>query len=149
MSQITTIYDAIYTRVATLLPNHKELKVPRFIELNDTLFLKKGFAVSIGAAINTNRVFACKLSLQREVTLTNTLQIFATDRDATTRKTVEKQLLEDQFLLIKNIEQDPTLTQVTNQINFISDNGIQDIFIEADSFIMIQSLINFEYFEDL
>lgn len=149
MSKISQIHDAIYARVISLLPNHKELTNPRFMEQNDALYLRKGFAINITSGENTNRDFACSLSYRRTLLLTNTLQVFGTDRDTTLRKTTEKNLLEDQFLLIKDIEKDPTLNQVTNQINFLSDNGIQEVFFEQGSFLMIQSQINFEYFEDL
>lgn len=147
MTQISTIVDAFYTKVADLLPNHKELRNTKRLDQNDTLYLSKGFAISFGPMENSKRYISCKISLKREVTITNTMQVFATDRDVTSRKTVEKSLLEDAYTLIHWVEDDPTINDTLTQCQFVSDNGIEEVFNEQGSFLMIQSLFTFEYFE--
>lgn len=145
-TQISAIYDAIYARVISLLTNHKELRNPRLISANDSLFLTQGLGINLGAVTNTNRELACRLSLQRQLVITNTLAVNATERNVTIRKNAEKQLLEDQLIVLKNFEGDPTLSGVTDSIRFLFDNGIEEVFAESGNFIMIQSTFDFEYF---
>ena len=149
MSKITTIIDNIRTRVATILPTHKELPNNRTIGENDTLFLSKGRAVSIGPGANTNRLVGCKLSIQRIVTVTITRAHFGVDRDTTVRNNLEKNLLEDQFLIIQDLEKDPDVDGVTARMVYSSDNGIEEVFGEQGHFLMIQTIFDFEYLEDL
>ena len=149
MSKITTISDNIRLRVATILSDHKKLPNNRLIEENDNLFLSKGYAISLGAGNNTNRLMACKLSIQRSAIITITRAHFGVDRDTTVRDTLEKNLLEDQFLIIKDLEKDPDLDGDTARFVYLGDNGIEEVFVEQGHFLMVQSTFDFEYLEDL
>jgi hypothetical protein len=149
MSKISTIADNIRTRVTTILPTHKILPNNRIIEENDTLYLSKGQAVSLGPGLNTNRLTGCKLSIQRTATVTITRAHFGVDRDTAVRNTLEKDLLEDQFLIIQDLEKDPDLDGTTARMVFLADNGIEEIFVEQGHFLMIQTTFEFEYLENL
>lgn len=149
MSNISTAIDAIRTRVSTLLSGHKKLSNNRVIEENAALYLDRGYAVAIGPGVNTNRLVGCKMSLNRSVIVTVTRAHFGVDLDTAVRDTLEKTLLEDQFLIIKDLEKDPTVSEAVAKINYTNDNGIEEVFIEEGHFLMIQTIFDFEYFEDL
>jgi len=149
MSDISTIIDNMRTRVAAVFPTHKKLPNNRQIEENDTLFLSKGYAVAIGPGANTRRLLSCKLSVNRAAIITITRAHFGVDRDTVVRDTLEKNLLEDQFLLIKDLEKDPSLDGFVAKINYSTDNGIEEVFVEQGHFLMIQTVYEFEYFENL
>lgn len=149
MSSISTIYDTLRVRMATIFPDHKELPYNQTINLNDGLFLTQGWAVYFADAINTNRLLSCQLSLSRNVNITLSRKVFGLDRDVTTRVTVEKNLLEDHLILIKDIEKDPDLNGAAAKILYISDLGIQTLFSEQMHYLYIQTIFSIEYFENL
>lgn len=149
MSTISTIVDTIRTRLATVLPSHKKLKNNSNIILNDTLFLAQGQTLQVSSAFNTNRVLGCQLSLTRSVVVSITRQSYGTLRDDALRETTEKALLEDHYLVVKDLEKDPDLNSTCARFVYVSDTGIQEIFIEELQFLMIQITFEFEYFENL
>jgi hypothetical protein len=149
-TKISTIYDSIYTKISGVLTDHKELYYPTQIELNDEILLEKGFAISLGNATPSNRNLSCLYWIRRDILITNTLSVFAPNTNDTIRKTKEKDLFENQIKIILAVEKDTYLqSQITN-FRFDGDNGIQYIYGEANNnFIMLQSRISFEYFENL
>lgn len=154
MSNISTIYDALITRVSAVLPNHNRLPLNTNIDLNMESRLRQGWGLSFAAgAINTNRVMAGnggKMSVDRSFLLSITRQEFVQDQNASGRATAEKQLLEDQFLVIEDLEKDPKLgTSICINARYVSDNGLEFVFPDERKYIMIVSTINVEYFEDL
>ena len=149
MSKISTILDNLRTRVSTVLPTHKQLPFNREIEENDTLFLSKGYAIAVGPGSNTNRNLSCRLSIARTAIITVTRAHFGVDRDITVRNTLEKDLLEDQFLIIDDLEKDPSLESVVAQIKYESDNGIEEVFVDTGHFLKIETVYSFEYLETL
>lgn len=149
MSKISTIYDNVKTRLSTVFPDHYELHNPRNIELNNRLWLTQGQGVLFGSASNTERNLSCRLSIQRDMTITLTRQIYGTDQDLTAKSNTEKQLFEDQYLLIDDLEKDPDLDETTARIAYVSDGGIVEVTFDEVQFLMIQSLFQFEYLETL
>lgn len=148
MSVITTAFDDIETRLDGLFSStHRRLVNPYQPELNDTKALNRGWGFFIGPGTNTNRKLGCKLSIQREVTVLHTIINRGTERDITIRETAEKLLLEDQFLAIKNFEQNPVVNNDVPKFVYSADNGIEYIFTEQTNFIMIRSTFIMEYFE--
>jgi len=149
MSHISTIYDTVRTRMATLFPTYKELPYPGSLEFNDGLFLTNGWAVQIGDATNTRRLLSCQFSISRNLSITITRKSFAVDRDITTRVAAEKGLLEDQYTMIKDLEKDPDLASTLARIEYTSDLGIQTLFSEQLHYLYISSTFSIEYFENL
>lgn len=148
-TKITTIYDAIYTKVDGLMTDHTELPRPFAIDENDDLFLRKGYAIYIGPAVQNPRHATCNYWVQRNLIITNTLSIYGADTNKTIRKTAEKNLLENQILLIDGLEKDITLGDTLNNLRFVSDNGIEFIYADQKNYLMLQSTFSFEYFESL
>lgn len=150
MSSLTNIYNAVGTTLSTLYSaTHKEIVNPYALELNDSLFLNRGYGFYFGPAINTKRQLSCQLSVEREIVIINTIVNRGTDRDITIRQTAEKQLLEDQFSLISQLENEPTIQPLVSKLEFTGDNGIEFIFDEKFNYLYIESSFSMEYFEDL
>jgi len=148
-TKISTIYDALYTKVTSLMTGHTELPRPFDIADNDDLFLRKGFAIYFASGVQNNRQATCNYWLQRNVIITNTLSIYGSDINVTIRKTAEKNLLENQILVIDGLEKDITLSDNLNNLRFVNDNGIEFIYGDQKNYLMLQSTFSFEYFESL
>jgi len=150
MSNITTIYDLFVTRLGVIYPSHSKLTNPHKIEENNDMLLKLGYGLRMGPGLNTKRHLACKASIEREITIVFTRKHFALEQTLTPKQTVEKALLEDQFLLIKDVETYPDLENtVIAKIEYVSDRGIEFIYGDKDNFIQLETVFNFEYFEFL
>lgn len=149
MSNISTVYDAMITRIAAKLTTHLRLPNPYKPNENSELFLKQGYGVALGPALNTNRLVACKLSIERQFFVSISRKYFALESSATNKASTEKQLLEDQLLLIQDFESDPTLNGSAFKTVYVSDNGIEYVFGEKDQFLIINSVFSIEYLEAL
>lgn len=156
MSAISTAYDNILIVIETNFPNHIELINPYFPELNDDLTYDAAWGMALSDGLNTNRVVGCEMSMQRSFIVTLTRKIFAGSLNRTSgtvseRRATEKQLLEDQIILIKDFERNP-LTSDANPIIgciFEADGGLEFIKTERSDLIMLKSIFRIEYFETL
>jgi hypothetical protein len=151
MSKASDAYDALKARVAAVLPSHFVLPNPYAPEQNSELALKQGQGVKMLGAINSNRSLSCQLSLRRGVEVVITRKYFGSEMMTSNKSSIEKALFEDQYLIIKEIEKDPTiaLTSVVVQTRFESDSGIEFVFNDDKPFLMIRSLFTLEYIENL
>lgn len=148
MSVFTSVYEEIRTRVSGTLTAYTELNNPYFIQEDADTMFDSGFAVAAASGENTNRVIASFATMSREFVIILTKRYFATDRDVTTRVTAEKALIEDQIKLIKNLETAPNSDNIA-KVQYTNDGGIE--FLEGDRFgyLVLQTRINVEYFENL
>lgn len=150
MSNISTAYTAIRTVMAATLTQHTELANPYFISKEADLIFTKGWAVGLGPGFNTNRNVGCQLSIQRDFVITVTRKLFNTDRDISGRVTVEENLCEDHYLIIKALEQSPVLNASTSgiaKILYVQDGGLEFIRTDRLDLIMFQLITSVEYFE--
>jgi len=156
MSNISTAYDEIRDLLIATLPNHKELINPYVVELNDEITLTKAFGLAFGEGLNTELQLACRLSISRNMRIILTKKIFAGNlmRSADgskVRRDTEKELFEDQYLVIKALEESPTITDsgVITDCKFTSDNGLEFVRIDKIDHIMLTSTFELKYFENL
>jgi hypothetical protein len=156
MSNISTAYDEIAALLSSTLPTHKEMINPYLPELNDDITYDKSFGLAFGEGINTNLQLACRMSIDRNMRVILTRKIFSGNlmrgTDAlTVRKNAEKNLFEDQFLVIKAMEESPTITDsgVITKCVFQSDSGLEFARIDRIDLIMITSTFVLSYFEQL
>lgn len=152
MSNLSTLYDNIKTNLATILSAHTWLSEAEFINENQEQALRKGFAIQIGAGIQGDLHIGCDVSVIREIIITVTREHFARELDRDAKYTVEQALLDDQLLVIKELEKDPSQEyglqgQVAN-LKFISDAGIQRVFEDKKNFLMIRSTFTLTYLEN-
>lgn len=154
MSNITTGFDAIKARLEALFTSgagYYQLSNPYDVDENTTSALQKGWGIAIGSASNTNRQLSCNLSLQRTMTIVLTRRRYANELDTVPKETAEKQLLEDQYILIKDLEKAIALNSAVSgltRFQYTSDGGIESV-IEGDAFIKLVTDFEMEYFEDL
>lgn len=148
-TNISTIFDAISAKLNTIYSTtHKKLTNPYVAEENDEKTLSRGYGFFLGSGTNTNRQMECMASISREVNFINTIINRGTDRDTDIRQTAEKTLLEDQFLLIKELEKEPTISLVVAKMIYLSDNGIEQVYGKENNYLMIQSIFEIEYLEE-
>lgn len=156
MSKISTAYDELSGVVASTLSDHVKVINPYLIDLNDDITFVKGYGLGFSTGENTQRLTKPKMSIRRtfEVTITRKIYIGNQMRSAdstTIRETAEKNLFEDQFLVIKAIEQDPTIldSNTIADARYTNDNGLEFVRPERPDLILIRTQFDIEYFEDL
>lgn len=150
MSKISDIYDQLNTVVVpTIFPNKYVLENPYFPELSNSQYLCDGVGWYISSGLNTQRFVGCHTSVSREIVFHITKQSFATDQDNALRFTTEKEILEEQKLLINEITNNPTLDEMTNKIDWVSDEGIEFIFQDQYNYLLLTSTLLIEYIEDV
>ena len=152
MSLLTDIIDAIDARLAVVFPNHNLLSDPYTIQNNTELCLKQAYGLAIGAGLNTNRQVGCDIvTVKRDIVVTLTENFITRELDQSTKEATVKSLIEDQLLLIKEFEKDPSIQySLSNRVTdflFVSDLGIQPIFAGRGDFLMVQSTFSLEFFE--
>lgn len=151
MSKISTIVDGLATFLAATFPAPAQEHVnPYALELNDEFGLADGWSFFVGPAVNTKELASCQMSIERDIVINRTLKCYASKEDVSLRRAVEKQLLEDQYDLVLETEQDPILDALIDLITFVGDNGIELIQGEGEvSFLAIRSTFTIRYYEQL
>lgn len=151
MSRASTAFDAFKARVVAVLPNHSELSNPYSLEQNLETAMRQGFGIQILPAENPKRNLSCKLSVRRGMALVLTRKFYASELNRAAKESVEKQLLEDQYLVIKDLEADPTLgvSSVVTRSEWQSDGGIQFVFTDDKPFYSLITNFELEYLEDI
>ncbi len=149
MTLISTLHDAIVTKVSTNLSSYTQLPDPYEIEGNNKLYLKKGFGVAVREGEGTNRDVGCMMSWRRffEISLIN--QITTTDHNTTSRETLAKNLLEDHYTVITQFQVASSLSGNAISAIGVSDGGIELIYIDDVPYYLCQILLDLEYMEDL
>lgn len=148
MSIISTAYDALVTRIGTVLSSHIRIADTLFLEKNPELALNQGWGIIGRGHENTNRDISCKISLAQTFSILVTRKLFVNDFDVGSKATVEKNLFEDRDAIIADIEADPTLA--TSVIaRYVSTTEPTSIFADQDNFRFIDVSIVVEYFRDL
>lgn len=149
MGAISNIYDGLITLIQANTTGYIQLADAYDIGSNDILRIEKGFSLGFLNGANTNRYLTKEeLTLERSFNITFTNLYTAIETDPVTRSAIEKQFMEDAFVVWKALEVVSHLggTQVANA-RYVSDEGIQYLFDESIKAITIVSEISIEYFE--
>lgn len=151
MSKISTILDSLRALVKTTLPTRstKELKNPIDILSNDLPSLDSGFGIDVSNGTNTFRQVGCNLSVSRVFNITLTNMVKSIHNDVDSRYTVEKTVLEDHYLLIKELEKNAPFATTYTKLNYLSDSGIIHVDEGKKNFLMMQIQIEIEYTENI
>lgn len=149
MSEVSTVFDALVTRVGAVLTGHFRLSNAYKLEENSSTFLRIGYAVGVGPAVNTLRPMSCMVFVQRSFTISITRRYAALETDAAAKATTEKQIMEDMLLVIKDLHTNTSLTNGNRVVKFESDNGINYVETDTDKFMYTTADISIEYFENL
>lgn len=148
-TNITTIYDQLNTAISTLLVNYVQLPNPYAAIENPSLMLKKAYGLGFGAGANTNRLVCGQLSVSREMTVTLIQSVPSLVNQTAKLAEIEKNLLEDELLLIKFFESNDHLLSSISKIAFVADSGINYEQTGKGLFIMLDISIEVEYFENI
>lgn len=150
MTIASDVYTDFLARIEAVLPTHKRLPKPYRIEENSEQFLDQGFAIQIGPGVNTQRLLSCQVSIRREFIVILTRKFIASELSRLPKQVVELNLLEDQRLITRDLESDPTLgsTNVANS-GYVSDTGVSFVFTERENVLRLNSVFFCEYLEDL
>ena len=151
MSKVSSLYDAIVTRVTAVLPSHKRLSDPyRFLKNKDSE-KRQGWGLRVGAGQNPNQQLSCNIILRQQFTILVTRLVAGREIEPNKKAATEKQLLEDLFLIIDDFENDPTLATsgVVIGAQYLSHNGIDFMEAERDDHMVIEASFDFRYQENL
>lgn len=151
MSNISDGFDAIKLAIQTLFPSHQQLTNPYDVAENTTLQLMKGWGIAFGPATNSRRKLACHLSVNRTISIPLTRVRSGSSLDTLKKETNEKLLLEDQYVLIKEMEKNVTVNNnnVITRFEYTSDNGIETVLSDNDHYIVLVTNFEMEYLENL
>ncbi len=149
MANLSLIYDGLITLIEAQLSSYHRLADAIDIASNDILRLEKGYSLAISGGENTDRFIQdSSLSTSRSFTMTLVNLYVASELDPVARSLQEKNLLEDAYLVWKQLQ---TVTflggiQVANA-KYESDEGI--VYLDGDDKkgISITSVLSAEYFE--
>lgn len=149
MSNISTIYDGLVTRLAALFPNHHRLGNPYDLEVNPDLTLTQGWGLAVGGGANTERYVGCQASVERTFTVIITRRYIARENDADTKATTEKLLLEDLKTLVNDAESNYSIDSSTAIIKYVSDSGIEPVRESQENYLHLSVVLTAEYFETI
>lgn len=149
MSKISTIHDAIITKIEANLTSYTRLANPYELELNPKTLLRKGYGVAISAGARSNRVVGCQVSYSRDFNISLINEILTTDDNRALKETAAKDLMEDHFTLLSKFEIDGGLSGVAIDGIVIADSGIQFVELDTATYYLIEIEISVEYLEDL
>jgi hypothetical protein len=149
MSSISLIHDSLNTRLAALYgATHKELADPFILENNDDKSLARGYAWYLGSGDNTDLQVGCNSSTRRQIVFVLTIANRGTDRDISIRRSAEKAIFEDLFILTSNIETGPNLEDSVATFRYISDTGLEPVYTD-NTFLSIRCVFEMHYIEEL
>lgn len=149
MSNFSDLYDAIVTRIETVLPNHTRLPNPYKVDENTELFLRQGWGVALTSGTNPNRNLSCRISTLRSFDIIITRKFYSIEAGVTNKQSTEKELIEDQLLVIRDFCNNTSLPSALGVVNFESDGGIEYVFSEKDNFLVLRSVFGVEYFDNV
>jgi len=151
MSNISDAYDFFLARIKVVLPTHTEMPNPYKVDENNENFLKKGFGLAMGSGENTTITLNNRRTFARNFIVPISRIVRGIESNVTAKQLVQKQLYEDQFLLIQDFELDTTLNEsaAVFSTSYAGDDGIQFVFGEKDNFLLLETTFSIEYKEDL
>lgn len=150
MSTISDAYDEIRADLKILFPNKFQLTNAVNIEDNTAAALRDGFGIRIAGATNTERQLACKLSQERDIVIILTERTFTKELDIDKKFDAMKSIVEQQLVVIKKYEKEPTLVNGDVPIfRYSSDQGVENVSGEEETFFKIESIFKMEIFENL
>lgn len=148
-SVISSAYDAIVTRMGIVLPSHTRISNPYSVDENPEPMLRLGWGLRVADGVNSNRMVNCQLSTDRKFVIVLTRKYYARELDVVSKASTEKDLLEDNFLVIQDFEKNTMLGAIVAKANYESDTGIQFVFNQDKPFYKIESTLSVEYFDQL
>ena len=149
MTEISTAYNALVTRLTSLLSTHKRLSNPYVLSDNNDRYLEKGWGLAVGPAVNSNREISGRVSVLREFTIPITRKFFAKEHDVSTKATTELAILEDVQIVIDDLEENVTLDSGRYLVKYVGDSGITQVRDDQEGLLAVLVNVTVEYFRSL
>lgn len=145
MSNITTVFNNLVTFMSTNLSDHFRLNDPYNIEENPEQYLRKGWGIQVDDGVDTNRCISPEYYLGRTFTLVVVRESLAKDSDPARRESSKLDLLEDLHILIAAAVTENTLYESAVNFKYISDGGLQEVFVNDKPYNFIEANFLVEY----
>jgi hypothetical protein len=97
MSKVSNIYDRCLVVLGELYPEHTRIPYAYSLENNNENFLTKGYGLRVGSA-NFEELDWCKFTVQRNITVVFTREVYRLDASVEEIDQYTKELLEDVFI---------------------------------------------------
>ena len=146
-TKFTTVYDSLRTVITTVLTTHRELNNPYILTEDADIMYDKAWTLAIGGAQNTQRSQCPYLTIGRDFNLILAQKYSAPHRDITSRLTAEKAILNYQLDALKALENYTSVDIL--KISYQNDNGIEFLGGDRIGYLVLQTLINVEYLEQI
>lgn len=151
MSKISSLYDYFVARVVAVLPSHKRMPDPYLMIKNTESDKRMGFGVKFGPGEHTGNNLSCDIILRQQFSLILTRVVQAKELQGSQKAVTEKQLMEDLFLVIKDVEAEPGLQhpEVVLHGAYLSHGGIEFVEGDRDNWMKVEAQFTFRYRQDL
>jgi hypothetical protein len=146
-TKFTSVYDTLRAAIAGVLTTHRELNNPYILTEDVDIMYDRAWTLAIGGAQNTQRSSCPYITIGREFNLILAQKYSAPQRDIAARLTAEKALLNYQLDALKILESTTSVDIL--KINYQSDNGIEFLGGDRIGYLVLQTLINVEYLEQI
>ncbi len=151
MSNISTVYNAIITRLEILLPSHERLPNPIDVEENDDSILRKGFGLRVIDDENTKRNASCRITLRQGFVIVFARDFMALENNSTLKAQTQLDLLEDKALVVNDFEAEGNLgtSGLILITDYVGSAEPAHVFDNKDNFLKLESTFTVEYFKQL
>jgi hypothetical protein len=136
---IKDISEKIISELKLAFTDKRELANPYDVERNSTQMLSNGFGVTIGAGAVDNYDSSVFTVMNRTFKVVLTKGFYASDVNYALRQAAESSLLDDTEEAISVLKSSTDLKQITVDIDYESDDGIE--LLEAGKLsVLIQTI---------
>lgn len=139
MSNISTVYDAIVTKVNTLFPNKGRLHNPYEFSDNPEIIMKDSWGLKVLSA-SREEIEYCNLSIIRDFSFVLVKQFATVGSKEDAFDAVSKNLLEDQQIFLNNFFS-PTelgISSIIDKIEFDTIGGIEFVQTEQKKYLFCE-----------
>lgn len=150
MSLVSTAYDSLYTRLATLFTSgngYVRLSNAYDVERNANIILDKGYGLAVGSGNQADRNLCSIVTTTRDFTVILTRALDANEHDDTGQDDRAKELLEDARLVVNSFEREIRLSELSLNCKFVSDGGIESITPDDRSILVMKLNFVVDYFD--
>jgi len=151
-TKISDLYDIIKGYLEDVLPSSTLIPNVYFLERQSSQFLDSGYGFTFGPGSNTNSQQSCNVLLERDVNIIITKRIASLDADDEAFAEIEKEIFEEQYLLIQKMQTETDLNSSDiADCTFIADSGLEVLTTtdEVGEFYVLQSIFRCRYIEHL
>jgi len=130
MSNISTIIDAVRTKVTALFPDKHEIPNPYLLESNAENFLQDGFGIRVDASSLTAGQTFYSITEDRTITIIISEKAYRIESNPDPMYIIAKNILEDALSLkVEFMDKDQlAVGDAIESINYNSDTGINFVF---------------------